>query len=917
MPTFLSGARALVAVFLLFALARVGPAIAAEATTGVIYGSVSDRGGNPLANVAIAAASPSGTYTSKTDTRGRFTIVGVVPDTYTVSAEAAGFESVTTRGVAVLPDERREATFTLAPALRVIGQVSTGGSAFVTGSTSDTFTVTGNAARALSPPVSSSGLATYISGSVQGAIASVPGVVLDQFANPILRGGKVSDATFDYDSVPMPQGLIAEPGGNIVGAQLPTTGIASTTVTLAGYTSQGANSLGGVIDQIPAVGTYPGSTTLELGDGLAGGQYQNESLLVLGASPDQRLRYAFASTTGSQYFSYGDGTSFYPAEAATYGLALQNRGEYSLESNLHYKLTPKDDLSILGLAGQATYDQYGSPYAGETVGAFDGSTTTYPGETNPNAPEDFGSGIRGSYSILKLQWLHSGPTSLSRLQFYQSQYGSSAGGPFWDENGWPDGAISLSEEQGSREEGLGYDGQDYVGERQDLRYGAEYRTNTSFLNQVVPTGDEYITSRPTLISYLAYLGDTWQVTPRLDLSGTARLTQTHIIPDNGAIYDDGAIDPHGAISYKLGNGLAARATFDRITVAPAPLEADRVDSTNVDQNGKLAPFVPLAPETADDFTYSLEGGGQTQFRLTYYLENEANLIDVLPYNFRSSLASGLNPNGVGVPSNVGNLRAHGFEFWLKRGGFTLDTNYVSAFSSSASQFAYNDLNAPAVAAGHLFPVSYLPTFTANLAWEFDSPDKHVRVTPSLSYETGYPYGNGKDIYVFNPTTNKPELVPNDNYNNPGYNYYFLENPALPYNASTNPYIGNLGTPEGSDPNTLHSPPETFVNLHAEGDISPRLTAILDVTNLLGNFSPTAYQGNPYLIGPPGYAGGNPTYAAAYEAAGGYSVPYTLGNGVPTNTGNTQSVPWTYGRSAYIPQNYPAGFSVQLRLRYRM
>jgi hypothetical protein len=909
-----AGARALSAFLFSVFLTAIGgpmPAIAAESTTGAIYGSVSDQNGKPLANATISAASPSGTYGAKTDAGGRFSILGVVPDTYAVSAELPGFQDVKTSGVVVLAGERERATFTLAPELRTIGEIHSRGSAFVAGSTSDTFTVSGAAARAVSPPVSSSGLATYISGTVQGSVASVPGVVLDQFANAILRGGKVSDATFDYDSVPIPQGLVAEPGGNIVGAQLPTTGIASTTATLAGYTTQGSNSLGGVIDQIPAVGTYPGSTTLEFGDGLAGGQYHNESMLVLGATPDQRFRYALATATGSRYFSYGDGSTFYPAEAATYGLALQSRGEYSIESNLHYRLTPKDDLSLLGLAGQATYDQYGSPYAGETAGAFD------PSAPNPKAAVAYASGIRGSYSIVKAQWLHTGEHSLSRLQLYQSQYGSQAGGPFWDENGWPDGSIALQEAQGSREQGLGYDGQEYFGDRHDVRFGAEYRTNTSFLDQVVPTAAEHITSRPTLISYLAYLGDSWNLTPRLELSGTARWTDTHIIPDNGAIYDVGALDPHAALAYKLGGGLALRATYDRITVAPAPLESDRVDSTNVDPSGKLAPFVQLAPETANDFTYSLEGGGRTRFRATYYLENEANLIDVLPFNFRSALASGTNPNGVGVPSNVGNLRASGYEFWLERDGFTFDANYVNAVSSSASQFAYNDLNAPAVAAGQLFPVSYLPHFSANVAYEFDTPNKRLRFTPSLSFESGYPYGNGKEIWVFDPATNKPEEVLNDNYWNPGYNYYFLENPAKPYNATTNPYVGNLGTPEGDDPNTLHAPGETFVNLHVEGDIGPRLTAILDATNLFGNFSPTAYQGNPYLIGPPGYAGGNLTYAQAYENAGGYSAPYTLGNGVPTNDGRHQSVPWTYGRGGYVPQNYPAARSLQVRLRYRL
>jgi hypothetical protein len=640
---------------------------------------------------------------------------------------------------------------------------------------------------------------------------------------------------------------------------------------------------------------------------------------VLEASPDLKWRYAFAAMTGSQYFLYGNG-SFYPEEAATYGLALQNRGEYAMESNVHYRVDPHDDVSILGLVGQATYDQYGSPYAGETVGAFDGTNpftgapVTFPGEVNPNAPVTYASGIRGSFSVLKTQWLHSGAHSLSRVQLYQSQYGSEAGGPFWDENGWPDGVISLSQRQGSRERGLGYDGEEIIGENHDLRFGAEYRANSSFLNQVVPTAGEFITSNPTLLSYLAYFGDTWHVTPRFDLMATARFTDTHVIPSLGSVYDDGALDPHVSASYKLSDSIAARITYDRNTVAPLPLETDRVDSTNVDDNGNPAPFVRLAPEVGNDVSYSLEGGKRLQFRATLFNINERNLIDVLPFNFRSALQSGLVPNGVGVPTNIGDLRARGAELWLSEAGFTLDTNLVRAYSSSASQFAYNDLNAPAVAAGVLFPVSYAPNFSGTLSWEWHTRNRKLRIAPALSYESGYPYGNGKMAWIFDPVTGKPAEVPNDNYVDPGYNYYFLQNPSQPYNAVTNPYIANLATPEADFPNSLRSPGETFVNLHAEGDVTPRITLIIDVVNLLNNNAPTSYQGNPYLIGPPGYAGGNALYAAAYEAAGGYAVPYTLGNGVPTNDGQTQAVPWTYGRAGYVPQNWPMGRTVQLRLR---
>jgi hypothetical protein len=899
---------------------------AAEATTGVVVGQVLDTDGRAIAHARVAAASPSGGAQAQSDAAGRFTILGLAPDTYTISAQAVGFENASIVAV-VLAGQTERTTLSLARSLKEIGRVRAQSSAFTIGATSDTFIVSGDAARAIAPPVSSSGLAQLTAGTVQGAIASVPGVDLDSFANAILRGGKVDDAVFDFDSVPLPQGLIAEPGGNVAGAQLPTTGIAATSVTLAGYQTQGDNSLGGVVDQIPAIGTYPMKTTLEFADGIAN-QYQYGNLQVRAASPDERFRYALATTVGSEYLPFGDGHTFYPSEAATYGVSLQNRAQFSQTANVHFRATPNDDLSFLELTGEANYDQYDTPYAGETYGGLDGQFTTFPGESNPNAQVTTPSRVRGTYDVFKAQWVHTSSNALARVQLYQSLFDSTAGGPFWDENGFPDGAISLSSVQAGRENGLGYDEDLIASSEHHLRGGVELRNNNSYLHQVVPTADEYVESSPTLDSYLVYLGDTYSASHRLDLSGTARASATHVRPSSGVPYTDSALDPHFGASYRLGNLYALRATFDHTTVAPKPLEADRTDSTNLDANGNPAPFVPLAPERSNDFTYAFEGGGKTKFRVTYFAKYENNRIDVLPYNFKTAVASGLSPDGVGVPTNAGELRAHGAELYLKNGGFAFTANVIRAFSSSASQFAYNDLNAPAVAAGHLFPLGYVPDFSSTLSYEYAVPGRHLRITPSASFHTGEPYGNGRKVYIFNPATGKPEQVNNDNYVNPGANYYFLQNPSEPFNAVTNPYIGNLGTPEGNDPNTLRSAAQIIANLHVEGDLSPRLTAIVDVANLLGNFRPTQYQVNPYLIGPPGYKGGNTTYANCYgqilagavPCAPGLpagTTPYTLGNGVPTNDGVNQVVPWSYGTGGYIPQGYPEGRTVQVRLRYTL
>ena len=909
-------AFALCVLTLSIGASRVMPACAAEATTGSIVGTVTSMTGTPLANATVSAVSASGRYSASSDARGRFALFGIVADTYALTVNVAGYLSFVQSGVRVNTGEEQRLAFQLQTAVRTIGRVRAATNAFSVGTTSDSFTVNGQSALAVSAPVSSSGLATYTAGTVQATIASVPGVMLDQFANAILRGSQVDDAVFDYDSVPIPQGLIAEPGGNVSGAQLPTTGIGSTTVTLAGYQTQGDNSLGGVIDQIPAVGTYPGSRTLEIADGVAGARQQLTSLQLLGATPDRRWRYALASTVGYDGFSYGDGRSFYPAEAATYGVALASRSQYSIAGNVHYGLTSKDDLAIVGLVGEAAYNQYGSPYSGQTAGAFDGAHTVYPGETNPNAPVTFAAGVRGTFDVVKASWLHTGAHSLSRVQVSEARFGASAGGPYWDENGFPNGTFSFLGHQGSRVNSLGYDGEDILSDHHHLRFGGEYRLTNYSLSQSVPTFDQTVNSNPTLHSYLLYFGDTWSVSRRLDLMGTGRLTGTQFIPSTGYTYHVGALDPHVAAVYRLGR-IALRATFDHTSVAPKPLEADRVDSTNVDVHGNAAPFTQLNPETANEITYAIEGGGRSAFRATYYAEFEKNRIDVLPFNNRQVVAGESQVSPVGVPTNVGRLQARGFEFWLKSAGFTLDTNYIRAASSSSVQFANNDLNAPAIAANHLFPNGYVPDFTATLSYEIEAGRRHVRISPALSFESGFPYGVGRKAWIFDPATNKPEQVANDNNVNPGANYYFLADPAQPFNAATNPYIGSLGTAEGSDPNTLRSPPQTLVNLHVEGDVTPRLTVIVDVVNIFGDFSPIAYQTNPYLIGPPGYAGGNARYGGYYQGLVNGATPYTLGNGIPTNDGTHQAVPWTYGRAGYVPNSYPAGRSMQLRLRYRL
>jgi hypothetical protein len=103
----------------------------------------------------------------------------------------------------------------------------------------------------------------------------------------------------------------------------------------------------------------------------------------------------------------------------------------------------------------------------------------------------------------------------------------------------------------------------------------------------------------------------------------------------------------------------------------------------------------------------------------------------------------------------------------------------------------------------------------------------------------------------------------------------------------------------------------------ETPLSQRASVILDLSNVLGTGSPTQLVGNPYLIGPPGYTGGNALYESYYGKIFGAGAPYTLGNGVPTNDGRTAAVPWSYGTGAYVPSSYPQARSAEIYIRWQL
>ena len=919
----------LLAALVVGAFALVAPVHVCAATVGTVSGTVVDIDARAISGVSIAATAPSGQYLARTDARGHFVIFGVVPDSYKVTFSVDGYEMLIQNGITVLPGSRVMLEAVLQPVVKQLAREVIRASRLGITRTTDEYLVVGTAARAQNG-ISTAGLSSYVRGTVQGALAGVPGVSFDTFGDAIVRGGKANETAYTYEEVPMPQSEVAEPGGNPISASLATTGVAYTTVDTGAFSVADENVLSGVIDQVATLGTNPSQQSYGIGQGLLGRAFdQNAS--VGWANSDLSSRSYVAARSFNDAIEYGDRHAFYPAEIATYGLGLQSQGGWSALGNFHARLHDGDDVQLFLFGGQAAYDVYSTPYSGETFGSFG----PYPGAPNLTAQVDAASRVRGTYSIQKLQLTRPRQNSLVRFRLYQSYSASTVFGPWWDDLSFPSGPISLASNTKNVIGGLAADIESQAGAASELHYGGVVEEQHYSLAETIPIVPELLTSSPPMSTFGVYIADKWDARPWLGLEGGIRYAGGVAHLNNGSKDNFVALDPRGAASFHVDrHDDIVRLWAGKYTQFPSPLEVERIVTAG---NRPSVLLAPLSPQTASDSEVSFGHAGSLSYKLTAFARHETNLIDVVPTNFRTpGVVSGTAGTSLGValPQNVGSARISGFEFGLESNRANVDATYTKGYSTSASPFGLNALNAPAATAGHVFPLSFIPALQATASYRFAAA--HLEIVPTLTFESGYPYGNGKQVYIYCASISyecassggKPSAVLNDNNVNPGYNYYFLRNPALPYcpqplgcagGTRFNPITGNLGTPEGNDPFTLRSPPALYVALHINAQLTRSVSASLGVTNLLNHTNPSQYEGNPWLIGPPGYAGSpgcSSAYAKYYGGAAGIgSGCYTLGNGIPTLNGQTPAVPWTYGTQGYVPTSWPAPQSVYLRLEW--
>lgn len=280
---------------------------ALAASTGQISGTITDaKTKAPLANVTIAANSPSSHYTSKTDANGHFAIVGVDIDTYTLSAQLPGYDPYSLTGANVTADEAYHFDVALVRPLRTIGRVVSRGrsitSAYQPDQTVDRYTVNAQGIEQL--------LGKTFNTNGKELLSELPSVTIDRNGTALIRGGTSFQGGFQFEGIDY-----SEPNRNLtdrfenVGSNYLLNGVGSVEIIPGAGDATHGNTGTGLIAVTAKRGTYPGFGSLDFEGGLVGSALQGGFEYGF-ATPNQRVSNYLSYTSENTDYQYGPyGTS--------------------------------------------------------------------------------------------------------------------------------------------------------------------------------------------------------------------------------------------------------------------------------------------------------------------------------------------------------------------------------------------------------------------------------------------------------------------------------------------------------------------------------------------------------------------------------------------------------------------------------
>jgi hypothetical protein len=313
------------------------PVTAVAGTTGAISGTIVDAStGAPIANADVTAAAPSGSGSTKTDSRGFYVLQSLIPDTYTLSVQSTGYNPVSIPGLVVQQDLTTDQNIRLNKALKTIANVHTrsAGDLVQPGTTSDVYNVTGAQLNAISG-------GNDLHKTLYQYIAAIPGVTASGFpAQPRIHGGSAADIAYDFDGVPINERITG-----LFTTNLSNVGMGNVEVFTGGLNPQQAASGLGIINTVVKTGTYPPVMQVSYGTSW---QYSNqfETLEYGGATPNHRYSWYISADNTNSLNQWASGQT-YPAY-----IIEQDNGPgvvktTDLIGNFHYRPNQKDDFQFL------------------------------------------------------------------------------------------------------------------------------------------------------------------------------------------------------------------------------------------------------------------------------------------------------------------------------------------------------------------------------------------------------------------------------------------------------------------------------------------------------------------------------------------------------------------------------------------
>lgn len=594
-----SGLRALLA-FVIFAgmfASIVSPAFAAGGQSGNMQGLITTAAGGPVANANVTAASPTGSYTAKTDGSGYFRIIGMNVDTYTISIASPGYETLVLRGVTVEGDQNvNVGTQVLSKTTAVIGRTvgRSPSSVFQPAQTTDSYTISGDRI------LQTTGKNASID---ENALAlSVPGVSLTDSGALTIRGGLRTETAYQLDGVDFTEPFFVHNAGN---GRF--NGIGSLNVVEGAGDATQAQSAGGTFNLIPKRGTNPGFGYLDLEVGAP--NYHNQyGFEYGGATRDGRISgyvaYTGVRQSEPQGFSNSDAASYGNFYSPAKSQSDQFLGNFVFKfgKDLNQSLQAlyiNNDLVYTGLyggvGGQAYYpvstnNPVGSGIWGPDFGNFVGLNPDLPGNYATVGPNNNFQVEQDPTTMLKLEYDNNlDASTFLRLRYYNLQtysITSNDAGSTSIASGLGLGGYPTWNKTGGLRVGSTFDLQHQFGRNLNVSVALKYETN-------FPVWDGY---DPEALLYLlaANEGAPAGNPQQSDFEPGGYLTQffpngVPRVPNSGINYNGAWFQTYGAglrIQYDLGKlklDLGAREDLQRQHYGINPYNSgDPSNPSNVD-----------------------------------------------------------------------------------------------------------------------------------------------------------------------------------------------------------------------------------------------------------------------------------------------------------------------------------------------